>query len=52
MLPDVGGPVPVGGVEEPPCVIEGTGGIPLVRLFSSPGKRMGCWRVKGLENKI
>ena len=41
--------MPVGGVEEPPCVIDGTAGIPLVRLFSSPGKSIGCWRVNGLK---
>ena len=36
----------VGVVEDAPD------GISLVLLFSSPGKRIGCWRVKGLKCMI
>ena len=39
----MGGHVTVGVVEDAPD------GISLVLLFSSPGKRIGCWRVKGLK---
>ena len=42
LLPVCGVPVPVGGVEDPSDEIDGPVGIPLLRRFSSPGRRMGC----------